>query len=69
MIEKSSTRKPANPRPRSRSTASIIKAAKAAGAASVTFPDGTVVMIGRDDGPVIIGNSTLTNPWELKPGP
>ena len=32
-------------KPRGRSTATIIKAAKAAGAESVTFPDGTVVKL------------------------
>jgi hypothetical protein len=49
MNEKSPSRKSTNPRPRN--TITIIKAAKEAGAASVTFPDGTVITMARDDGP------------------
>jgi hypothetical protein len=44
VSEKTTAFKPAG-RPRSRSTATIIKAAKEAGATSVTFPDGTIVSL------------------------
>jgi hypothetical protein len=44
VSEKAATSKSAG-RPRSRNTAAIIKAAKDAGATSVTFPDGTVVSL------------------------
>ena len=40
-----SSSKPIKSRPRGRSTAGIIKAAKAAGAESITFPDGTIVKL------------------------
>jgi hypothetical protein len=43
-----SPRKSTNSRPRGRSTASIIKAAKVNGCAAVTFSDGTTVTITRD---------------------
>jgi hypothetical protein len=50
-------------RPRGRSTASIIRAAKAAGAASVTFPDGTVVTIASAAAPTIDNSATEVDRW------
>ena len=58
MSEKTTAFKPAG-RPRSRSTATIIKAAKEAGATSVTFPDGTIVSLTPASSP-----TTVANPWD-----
>ena len=43
----------------------IIKAAKAAGAASVRFPDGTVVMIAPEPALVVSGAAS-SNPWDAE---
>jgi len=48
-------------RRRAPSAATIIKAAKAAGAASVTFPDGTVVTMALEPALVISGT---TDEWD-----
>ena len=58
MSEKAATSKPAS-RPRSRNTATIIRAAKDAGAASVTFSDGTIVQLTPASSP-----TTVANPWD-----
>jgi hypothetical protein len=60
---KESPAKSVRSRPRGRSTASVIKAAKLAGAASVTFPDGTVVTLAPDQAPVADNPATEVDRW------
>ena len=48
-------------RHRSRNTATIIKAAKDAGATSVTFPDGTVVSLVP-----LAPSAESANPWDAE---
>lgn len=62
MSEKSAVSKPAG-RPRPRNTATIIKAAKAAGCASVTFPDGTIVSITPASAPTVDRSATEVDRW------
>jgi hypothetical protein len=50
---------PLKKRQRRRSTVSVLKAAKAAGCASVEFSDGTVVRIKADDAPIDGSNSDV----------
>jgi hypothetical protein len=64
MTNESPPVKSSKSRPRGRSTASIIKAAKAAGAAAVTFPDGTTVTITHDPASVTDGANGAMNDVE-----
>jgi hypothetical protein len=50
-------------RPRRRSTISVLKAAKAAGCASVEFSDGTVVKITADDVPIDGASDSDVDRW------
>jgi hypothetical protein len=54
---------PVKKRQRRRSTVSVLKAAKAAGCASVEFSDGTVVKITADEVPIDGGANGDVDQW------